>query len=321
MKKEDRDLVTLYVLQYLNTETDENHHASLVMIQDYLEGMGISVERRVLYRIFNALEDAEYPLVRSRNNKQFTYYLEHDFSSGEAFVLLDAVSSNLSLSSQTKRQLKYKLEKQLSLSEQNVLPQQKIEKQKMNNEEVIETISVLLQAIKKNFLVSFMYFDYDMKFNRKYRHNNEPYTLLPLHILSDNGRYYVICWSFNHQTALNFRIDKIENIQMTEQSNETVRLDLDAYLKNTFHAYTGEPDTVTAIFPNSMASQVMDQFSNQMILRSQDTESFTVSIRTAITPTLIAWFMQFQDQVTILQPRSMIDEMKRIANHILETYK
>ncbi len=321
MKKEDRDFVTLLVLQYLNLYTDQSHPASLSTIQNYLEEYEIEVDRRVIYRIFHALEDAGYPLVRLRTNKQFTYYLEHDFSSGEAFALLDAIHANRSLSKEEKTEIIYKLEKLLSINEKNVLPKMEQEEKETENQQVLGTISTLLEAIQTGSNVSFVYYDLDVHHKKQYRHNKEPYVYLPLHVLGENGRYYCVFWAEKYQKALNFRIDKMEEVTPVSQADTIPTFDLQAYLRNTFHAFTGQADTIQATFPKTMSSLVLDQFSKQMIVTKETEDTFTVSIRTAITPTVIGWFLQFQEQVQIHKPASMIDQMKQIAESILQKYQ
>jgi len=57
-----------------------------------------------------------------------------------------------------------------------------------------------------------------------------------------------------------------------------------------------------------------------IIISHQDKDHFTASIRTAVTPTLTAWLLQFGDKVHVLKPQSLIDQMIDIADGIQKTY-
>ena len=70
-----------------------------------------------------------------------------------------------------------------------------------------------------------------------------------------------------------------------------------------------------------MANYVFDQFGKELIISKVNQNDFIANIRTAITPTLISWILQFESQLTILKPQELIDAVLDIANHIRRKYR
>ena len=69
-----------------------------------------------------------------------------------------------------------------------------------------------------------------------------------------------------------------------------------------------------------IANILFDQFGKDILINKVNEEFFSVSLRTAISPTLISWLLQFYKEITILSPKELIEEVRAIAKHIEETY-
>lgn len=320
MKPTERSLASLLVLRFLQEESGEDHGVSTSDISAMLEEHGITSDRRVIYSIFDNLEEAGFHIVRIRSQRKFQYYLKHDVSIAETFILLSAIRENKALSYASKAALEKKILSLLSRDEQKLMPAYAgEEKEKQNHLE--EKIELLLRAIHERRMISFQYFDYDVHGEKTYRHGGMPYHLLPLHLMMENERYYCILYNFERNMPLNFRIDKMEHITKEEEVSDPVSFDLDNYMRKTFRMYTGDSEMVTAIFDNSMASILFDTFSKDNIMINHvDKDTFTASLRTTITPTLVSWFLQFYDRVTVIRPTSFIEKLSDIATTILSNY-
>ena len=64
----------------------------------------------------------------------------------------------------------------------------------------------------------------------------------------------------------------------------------------------------------------MDEFGNQMIISEVNDEYFILSLKTAITPTLLSWLLLFYDRVTVIQPTKLKEKLLTIANEVIDTY-
>lgn len=316
----ERSLASLLVLRYLQEESSEDHGVSVSDISAMLEEHGIISDRRAVYSLLNSLEEAGYDIIRTRYERKFQYYLRHDISISEAFILLSAIQENKALSPVTKKTLEQNILSLLCRNDQKLMPDTE-NNEKQDNNHLEEKIEVLLRTIHEKRMISFQYFDYDVHGEKTYRHGGTPYHLLPLHLLMENERYYCILYNFERNRPLNFRIDKMENITKGEIVNEPVSFDIDSYMRKTFRMFTGDAEMVTAIFDNSMASILFDTFSKENIMINHvDKDTFTASLRTSVTPTLVSWFLQFYDRVKVIRPASFIEKLTTIATTILSSY-
>lgn len=320
MNPTERSLATLLVLRYLQEESGEDNGVRASDISAMLEDHGITTDRRTIYSLLNSLTEAGYDIVHVRENRKFLYYLKHDISISETFMLLCAIQENKALSSHTKKTLQNKLVALLPNCDQKLMVENTGEEQTEENY-LEEKIEILLRAVHEKRMVAFQYFDYDVYGEKTYRHDGKPYHLLPLHLMMENERYYCILYNFERKRPLNFRIDKMENITKDEQSSEPVSFDLESYMQKTFRMYTGDSEMVTAVFDNSMASILFDTFGRENIMINHvDKDTFTASLRTSVTPTLVSWFLQFYDRVKVIRPDSFIERLTTIATSILSNY-
>ena len=112
----------------------------------------------------------------------------------------------------------------------------------------------------------------------------------------------------------------MDQITVTNEQSEGIPFSLQDHLRSSFQMYHGAPQTVTAVFDNSLSSIVFDQFGDNIVISSVDEKTFTASIRTAVTPPLVSWFLQFYDKVVIKKPKTLIEEYQRIAKALQNTY-
>ena len=187
------------------------------------------------------------------------------------------------------------------------------------SEEVLSSISVLLEAIRESRSVTFQYYDLTVTKQKRYRRSSQAYHLLPCSVLSYSGRFYCVCWSDTHQSFANYRIDKMSSLASAEP-HDPVPFDAERWMETSFMMYRGDPGTVTLRCQNSMTSIVFDRFGKDVLISEIGPDSFTVSIRSSVSPTLVSWILMFYDRVEVLRPGELIDELRKIAETVLKTY-
>ena len=210
-------------------------------------------------------------------------------------------------------------EKELSSYQADVLPEAAMFAGKTDNEDVLESVSILLDAIKESRSVRFQYYDLTVTKQKRYRRNRQAYHLLPCSILSYSGRIYCVCWSDTHHSFANYRVDKMSSL-LADDVWDPVPFDAERWIETSFMMYRGEPGTVTLRCDNSLTNIVFDQFGKDVMISAITPENFTVSIRTSVSPTLISWILMFYDRIEVLRPDDLIDELRKIAKTVLKTY-
>ena len=319
MKPGDSIRRALIVQDILRTGSDVNHILSMNEILDELDFRNITADRRTVYDAIHALQENGCDIRYVRSPKQ-GYYMEHTFTPAEALVLSDAVRTSPSLSAKNTEILLNKLLAGLSDSQKEELQNTRSSTKKTDNESVLTTIGIIQHAIAEHRTIRFRYYDFTPAKKKQYRRSGEVYTVEPYAIVSGNGRFYCAAFTGTHSTFAPYRIDKMDNVRMTEESYDPRPFDTDAWLRSSFNMYTGDPQTITCMFGNELASAVFDRFGTDIIISSIGEDRFRASIRTALTPTLVSWILQFQNRIEVLQPSELREQLKQTGEHLIRIY-
>lgn len=316
MKKGNSTELAIALYQILSHETDEDHLLSLADIQSDLEDLDIYAERRSVYEAMHVLKKYGAVIHYVRKNGGHWYYMEPVLTNAEAKVLLDSAASSAFSEEETKHLIK----KIKDLSSPTMANEEVYIPKRITQESFLSSIDLILKAVNTCHKVQFRYFEMTITKEKKYHHNGEFYQLDPYAIVSQNGRYYVVFYSTKYRSFSNYRLDRMDDIEITDHQYDTVPFSLEDYMMRSVNMYPGKAQTITADFDLSMASQVFDEFGDNLIVSKVTDHNFTASIRTAVTPTLISWLLQFGDKVIIRKPDNLIQDLLNIADHIQKTY-
>ena len=303
----------------LLTQSDKDHILSMPTLITLLAEKGIACDRRSVYRCIEILKDSGHPVHFTKRNGQ-GYYMNSSLSLAEAYFLISCIQESSAISETVSKQLTRKILSLLSEHERKQLPVIIPSATKTTNSQVFLAIEVLMNAIACLHPVQFLYFDYTVNKQKQYRRQNKRYELIPQAIVSNRGRFYCVFYSVKHQSFANYRIDKMEQVRMLPQQIDPQPFNLADYLKSNFDMYAGTPQTITAQFDLSLANIVFDQFGQNIIISSVHSDTFTASIQTTITPTLISWLVLFQKQIVVKKPQSLINQLLQVAQDIQNTY-
>ena len=306
----------LQILEILRQYPDQEHLISMPELQAILESDGFPSNRRTVYRAIETLREYNYDIRYEFHKFYSGYYLVPYFNEAEHFILSDYLNQQTTLSSKEISTIQTKLQ-HLASPYHNLKHKQGIH---ASNQEILSNIKLILHAIKHSYQISFYYFDYTISKEKKYRKNKKRYILTPYAVTSYEGKYYCVLYSEKYQSFTNYRIDKMETVRLIDQPVETIAFNLEEHLQTSMKMYTGKAETITLKCVTDMASIILDEFGNQMIISEVNDEYFTLSLKTAITPTLLSWLLLFYDRVTVIQPAKLKEKLLTIANKVIDTY-
>lgn len=320
MTRDNLPSLDAVVYQVLTKHSDPSHLVSMVDLRTYCEEAGHPADRRTIYKSIAMLKEAGADIVFVRKSGRQGYYLKHLFTNAEALFLMNACAESSTLSTPETKQLIKKIHQLLPEETVSQMPPLSMNPVKSENHQILDDVQKLFPAIANNLYVEFLYYDITVTKKKKYRKENQKYHLVPYAIVSENGRYYVVFYSDTHHSFGNYRLDKMDAITVTDEHSEGVLFSLQDHLRNSFQMYHGSPQTVTAVFDNSLSSIVFDQFGEDIVISKVEDKTFTASIRTTVTPTLVSWFLQFYDKIVIKKPKSLIEEYQKMADVLIQTY-
>jgi predicted DNA-binding transcriptional regulator YafY len=199
------------------------------------------------------------------------------------------------------------------------------------NKELFYTVEVLDEAISKNKMVAFNYTEYciDKKRHRRKDGSGKPYLyeVSPCQMVATNGRYYLICNLRNKESAANYRVDRIVNIQILDEPAKPMReikglehgLDLPRHMAEHIYMFSGESKTVTFRLKKYIISDVVDWFGKDAIIQDNSVDEAIATVRVN-EHAMFYWAMQYGEHVEVLEPQSLRERITKTVKQLCEKY-
>ena len=192
-----------------------------------------------------------------------------------------------------------------------------------DNDESRDELDKIFQAINERKQISYSYFDYDLRKQRKYRYKEDIKCISPWAVIYDNNFYYLLAYDGKKMRV--YRIDHMEGVEVEEAEAEGLeefkKIKLSDYTKQTFGMYSGELQSVTMRFPNNMVGTVLDRFGREVTLMKADDRHFRITVPIAVSPQFYGWVFGLKNMVTIESPQSVVDGMKEMLAAVEKRYE
>ena len=79
--------------------------------------------------------------------------------------------------------------------------------------------------------------------------------------------------------------------------------------------------TVKLLVKNSLAGVIIDRFGKNVMLIPTDDEHFTVNVDVHVSRQFLGWVFSLGEDIKIVGPDEVVDEMKKEINRIINQYK
>ena len=323
-KSDNQKLKILYIMDYLNQNSSENHPVQAAELINMLDKRhNISCERKTIYSDIAVLQEYGMDIIKRPGKNGGYYVASRNFELPELKLLIDAVQSSKYLTEKKSQELIEKLCKQCNehdaaLVRRNVLVSGRV---KNMNESIYYNIDGIQEAIEKNVKISFKYFDWDFGGKRNYR--EKEYLASPYGLCQDNENCYLLAFSERHGVT-SYRVDRMAEIQLSEEKRtscpELTGKALYEQANRRFQMYSGELVTVKLRFHKSLINVVMDRFNKETMLIPDGEEHFTFTVPVAVSPTFLSWVIGFGSKAKILYPESVVEKYKALCQEVLNQY-
>ena len=324
-KNDNQKLRILYIKQLLEEKTDADHGLSVGQINDALETLDVSADRKTVYDDLQRLEKYGMDIVRSGGGRSTDYRLvSREFEVAELKLLADAVQSARFLSNGKSAALIKKLSTLTSTHEAKSLRREIYMSDRLSteNEQVYYAVDAIHDAMERNLRISFLYFDYDTDKSKVYRHGGATYTVSPWGLIFSDGNYYMVAYDTNQSLMKHYRIDKMERAAITDivrdGRDEGENLDLSAYAKKMFGMFSGDETLVTLRAENRLSGVMLDRFGRDVTFFKDGDGHFTLSVKVSVSPQFLGWIMSFGRSLTIVGPDEVREKYHSLAKEILE---
>ncbi|MCD7950808.1 MAG: WYL domain-containing protein [Erysipelotrichaceae bacterium] len=321
------------VLKIFMTSNQEYLTANEIKTQ--LETYDIYVERKNIYAIIKQINLFFYPIFHDdfiKSIQRGGNYLSLDyFEDGELQFLLDNISYHEDLNDKDKKSLKEKLLCFSSSIQQQRLIDNDITSKKQTFSLLIN-LTTIMKAIEKKKVISFQYINYEILEHHlvevlsTHGNNHELYYLSPYKIISSNNHYYVIGYNQMHQNRLSiYRIDRMRNIQTVKSAyvDTTDELDVASQMTKMINMYTsGTYDTLKIECDNRVLREIASHFGQEVYIEETHEGMYIITIEdTPISDGLIGWLMMLQDQVKVIAPLYLKEEIIKRLQLMMSQYE
>lgn len=318
-------LKLLYLKQFFEECTDEDHPATMPQILEYLDSKGIHAERKGIYADISYLEDFGMELRDEDKERNKTYrLLDRTFEPSEIKLILDSVASSKFLSEKKSMDLMTKLEKLVSVHQRQSLKRQiKVTgRVKSMNGSVMYNVDAIHLAIASDKTVKFKYFHYNINKEREFTRKGAFYEVSPWALIYDNNTYYLL--AFVDGNIRTYRVDRMASVSQGENERqgkeEFESFDLVSFTKATFGMYSGEEQKVEMVFHNRMIDTVIDKFGKEVFLIPVDDEHFKVTTNISVSPQFYAWIFGLGNYAKIVGPEEVQNQMVEMMTGTLKRY-
>lgn len=324
----DTRLRLLYIEKMLQ-DTDEQHSLTNADIMQILEEKyHITTHRQTIAADIDLLIQSGME-IEVTENKPKKYYLNdyaRTFSLPELKMLVDAVASSKFITKSKSDNLIKKIStlgtpSDIPSLQRNLWPEGRI---RQENEKIYYTIDAVNQAINEKKKISFQYFQYDIRKEKKLKHNGESYIFSPYALVWSGDYYYIVGFSEKHNGIGNFRIDRIANVPtlLSEDSMpQPDDFDIAEYTNGMLRMYNSNREDVVLICDNDVMDAIVDKFGVAAKTYANNMTSFKLEVNVAVNHVFFGWVFGFGGKVRIKSPNNVRErylEMVRLASEPLE---
>lgn len=304
--------ITICLLEVLQEYSDENHILSMGEIISKINAIyGLSPDRRTIYSAFETLIELGYDVSLYKDNGKGYYLLDRQLEPSEAHLLSDAICTFPFISERQTAQLMNKVQSLVSVHERKHIKNLTVMRsdQKTINKVVFYNIEVLDDAIEKKVKVKFDYFDYGAD-KQLHKRREKKYTVNPYGMVYDNEHYYLVCIMAKQANLSMYRIDRIQNIEITdyELDEREPGFDPKEAVKNTVYAYTGEIGMVEMLVDPKKLNDVIDKFGTNITIAKNDDGRLKITVRASLMG-MKYWALQYLEYVEVITPEELRNDI------------
>ena len=325
-KKDLRAMRLLELYLIFLQETDKDHALSVGDLLSRLKEAGYPCTRQTLYEDMKALDETKIMLSKVRRKHTVYYYGTGGvFNAAELRILFDAVQAAGFIPEEETNELIHKISiqadsLQATEMETNII---RFNRRKHTNHEIFTTISACASAILEGSQVSFRYFHLDFH-AQPVNDYEKPITVDPLQLIFQNDRFYLIAYAPFRKGLRHYRIDRMADTVKTgkprTKASAKYSEDPDKYLARIFQMFSGVRETVTLEFTSSALGSVFDKFGENAPVEQVDEHTGRLTESIEISSTFFSWIDQFDGEMAIVSPASVVDQYKSHLQKLLSKY-
>lgn len=327
MAANDQKLRTLYLMQILMEETDEEHILNAADLTRILkQKYDMDIDRRTIYSDVEIMERFGINIVQVKGKKSGYYVAEREFEMAELKLLVDAVQASKFITEKKSRELIGKLETLCSKSQAEQLSRQVViyNRPKTSNETIYYNVDDIHNAFFHDRQISFQYSEWTAKKELRLKKDGKFYVVSPWSLTWNDENYYLIAYDEAANKIKHYRVDKMRRMSILDKERvgeeQFENFNLATFAKKTFGMYGGKDAQVKLLCKNELAGVVLDRFGQDVWMVPEGNTHFTVKVMVAVSSQFFGWVTGIGPQMKILGPQEVKEEYKAYLQEIAALY-
>lgn len=307
----------IYLLRYLYETTDKEQTATTYQLLEYLESKDIPTDRKTLRADLRTLIDAGMDIVIVRSKPNRYYWAKRSLELSDLRLLVDAIATSPSITTNKCRQLSKNLGNLISISQRSCLknnlylePQKKI-----CNDKVYDYLDSINTAICSGHKVCFQQFTYGPNKEQVLLEEGAKWAISPYYLHSCDGIYYLIGWCEKEHAVANYRVDHMKDVTVLPEEvvQQPGEFDMDAYVSQHVGMHSGQKAHIVMECDNEVMEQVIDRFGIDVKTQIVTDQKFSMEADVVLSSHFYAWVFQFGGKVRILSPKDAVLDIRNMA--------
>ena len=333
------------LVQILKEETDPKHPMSQTELTKRL-----NVNRSTISRALgDLLDDSEHSHVYSihvdreldENGEEINpdkrsyhgkVYYKHEFTNAELRWLMDGILFSRNVPHAQRDDLIQKLiglgNKQFRKT-RSMAKVRRLSEDEPMNKDLFRNIETINRAIEDQKKISTVYCylgpDFTLQPSKSAAHG--PQILNPYAMVVRNGFYFLICNNDYFNTITNYRIDRMTQVTITEDTVKPVReldgfkdgLDLQEYMSQNINMAFGEPVRITFIAKPRAVREIIDAFGKSVNFTRRSDGDLDCVVHVPEYD-MERWVLQWGDIVTVTGPDTLLKKLRDYSEILAEKY-
>ena len=300
------------LLKYLYENTDENHPVSTPELVKIFQAEDAHASRKTVKDDIDVLIGEGFDIVTVRSTQNSFFLANRMFELPEIKLLIDAVSSSRFINREKSTALIEKLTGMVSRAQAEKIRRHlyAADRVKADNHQIYYTVDAITDAIDEGKKICFQYYEYSGDKEKLLRRDGAKYCVSPYALVWDDNHYYMLAFSDDRQIMVNYRVDRMCNTEMTQETAVPMPagFDMDEYVQHQFRMFAGEEVEVVLECRNEMMKYIVDQFGEEVETRPASEETFFAKVSVADSPTFYGWVFPFEGKVKIAEPQEIQDK-------------
>lgn len=299
--------------KWLQEDSDSEHPLGCCEILERWEKIGISTDRRSVYKDIETLKAMGFDIQCERKSQNYYHIADKKFELAELKLLVDAVEASQIIPQKETDALVKKIVSFTTLENREELSRPVIVDKvfKNTNPEAMVNTDLLYQAIRKRKKISFQYYDYTPKKKKCLKHDGMVYGLSPYFLKWNSDKYYVVGYSDDHNNISHFRVDRMTGIRILNCSarRKPEGFNPQKYATKVFGMYSADLKEVILRCSNERIKDVVDKFGKNVKIQNIDAENFEITVEVEPSPPFFGWVFQFGGSIRVDSPEEVKQEM------------